>query len=494
MILSFGFIIALMIVANAYLLFELYSLLKAARANLASDIQSIDLAKRLQALLYEEERSGQKYLITRDTLYYDLFEAANGQFQRDLESLAKLESGKQERNLIQQVSQKHAWLLGSLAKSRESGRRSIPPGDATIDRVRRETVKFLDYSLDRLIKLNQISIDSSMRAWSETAMRSSRIAVALTLLTLLAASAAAWIIARTITGPIRKVILATQQIAKGSFQPIGIASNDETAILANAVNQMGDQLKKHSEFKTDLMRQVVHELRQPLQVIFSAQALLAEQQIGGLNSKQLEMLHLIEGNVDKLLRFTNQFLDLAKIDAGMMAYRLLPTDLLSVVTQAVGDAKVLASQKAISVVLSSSNSAPQVLADAEKLSQVFGNLLSNAVKYTGRGGTIEVTVSCSQKCTQVAVRDSGTGIAAEDLPKLFTKFYQAANAFKAGSVGTGLGLALVKAFVEAHGGSISVESSPGAGSTFTVELPLANKEEDLVETLEVANKPSLAHG
>jgi len=137
---------------------------------------------------------------------------------------------------------------------------------------------------------------------------------------------------------------------------------------------------------------------------------------------------------------------------------------------------------------------PQVLADREKLSQVFNNLLSNATKYTGQGGTIEVTVSCSEKYAHVAVRDSGIGIAPEDLPKLFTKFYRATNASSSGSAGTGLGLALVKAFVMGHRGNVSVESTPGVGSTFTVDIPLAYRAEDLVETTPAGGKEDATHG
>ncbi len=493
MIIGFGLVILIMIGANVYTLFELDSVSRAARASLASDVQSIDLTKELRASLYEEERNTQKYLITRDKVYYDLFEKAATQFQEDLDSLAKTESGKRETKLIHQIRQRHEWLTRSAITTKKSGRHRISRRDPNKDPARRKATDFIDRSLDQLIRLKQISIDGSMVALGSATRRSSHIAVVITLLALLAASTAAWIIARTITRPISKVIQATQQIAKGSFESIRISSNDETALLADAVNDMGDRLKKMNEFKRDLMHQIVHELRTPLQVILSAQEMLAAQQAGSVNSKQLEMLRLMRDNVEKLMKFTNHFLDLAKIEGGMMEYHLVPTDLLSVVARAVEEIQTLASSQDISITLSAA-SAPQVLADGEKLSQVFNNLLSNATKYTGQGGTIEVTVSCSEKYAQVAVRDSGIGIAPEDLPKLFTKFYRATNASGSGSTGTGLGLALAKAFVTGHGGNVSVESTPGVGSTFTVDIPLAHRAEDLVETIRAGGKEDATHG
>lgn len=491
MILSFAFIIAIMVAANGYLLFELELLLKAARETLSSNIQAVDLAKRLQSLLNEEERSAQKYIITRDKTYYDLFKQASRQFQQDLNSLAQLESGQEQLLLIQQASQKHEWLLRSLEQT--PARRSKLPRTAMKDGPRKESVNFVDESLDRLIKLNQISVEDSMGRLVATTQKSSRVAVIIILFTLLAASTAAWLIARAITRPISEVIQATQRIARGSFEPVRIFAGSELSLLADAVNDMGDQLRKTNELKSDLLHQIVHELRQPLQVIYSAQAILTEHRIGSLNDRQLEMLHLIGENVAKLVSFANQFLDAAKVEAGKMEYRLSAMDLLPVVTRAVADAKILASQKDITVTMSGT-SAPRILADGQKLSQVFANLLSNAIKYTDCGGAIEVSISCAQKWARVAVRDSGVGIAAEDLPKLFAKFYQATNASKASIRGSGLGLALVKAFVEAHGGSVSVESAPGIGSTFTVELPLAQEEENPIQTMKMAAEPSSVHG
>jgi signal transduction histidine kinase len=134
------------------------------------------------------------------------------------------------------------------------------------------------------------------------------------------------------------------------------------------------------------------------------------------------------------------------------------------------EAKLIALRKNITVTMNAAP-IPRIKADIDKIPQVYSNLLSNAIKYTPENGTINIDVAPSKFGVRVSVTDSGVGIAPEDLPNVFTKFYQAKNVNKASSRGTGVGLALVKALVEAHGGRVFAESAVGEGTTFTVELP-----------------------
>lgn len=481
-VIGFTVVIGIMIAAHAYMLYELYWISREAQETFTSDVRAVDLAKRMLTVLDDEDSYARKYLIIHDPVYYDLFHEASREFQNMLASLVQTET--ERARLLHQVAETHHWLAGALPEPTKSGRN---PSMSAKDELRwRDQIQFIDRSLQVVIRSNQLSIDSSMAAFVEATRRSTFVAAALTLLTILAASGAAWMIARTITRPLGTLVQATQQIARGLFDPIRVRSHDETALLAEAFNDMSAKLKKVNEVKADLMHQIVHELRNPLQIIFFARNLLADQEVGRVSGKQIEMLDLIGSNAEKLMSFTNQFLDLAKVEAGMMEYRRTPTDLVAVLSRAVEDARALASRKEVSVTFSAAP-VPHTLADGEKLSQVFGNLLSNAVKYTEPGGSVEVTIAYSDRKIRVAVKDRGIGIAAEELPKLFTKFYQAANASMTRAKGTGLGLALVKAFVEGHGGTISVSSTLGIGSTFTVELPLA----DVRET-QVADAASVA--
>jgi signal transduction histidine kinase len=201
----------------------------------------------------------------------------------------------------------------------------------------------------------------------------------------------------------------------------------------------------------------------------------------------------MRGNIDKLIKFTNAFLDIAKIEAGRMDYDMVLADLVSIVAAAIEDAQVLAEQKDIHIAVSASP-IPYVMADVDKLSQVFTNLVSNAIKYTDKGGKITVTVERHKNSARVSIADTGIGIAPEDLPKIFVKFYQASNVSKSGSKGTGLGLALVKALVEGHSGEVSVISTLGIGSTFVVDLPAADMGTAAPSSPVVAQPRRLADG
>lgn len=464
MMIGFTIIILLLTVGNAYMLFELYAISDKARVTLTSNVQAIDLAKQIQTLFYEEEAYAQKFLIALDDVYFAILDERARRFDEDIDSLTTIPNDLTELDLLSEVQRLHNGFVTELVRRRDAPHGSLRTrGPVELDSAR--------LVLDRFIRSNQRSIDVAMGTVESTTERSANIALLLTLGTLLIAVTLALVITRTITRPLAHVIHGTQQIAGGTFDPIPVTSNDEIASLADAVNDMSDKLRKINEYKADLMHQISHELRTPLQTILSAQFLLAEQKLGPLNTEQQKLLGSIRGSVDKLMKFTNQFLDLAKVEAGMMEFQLAPCNLTSLVASAVEETKLLAARKQITVYMEAAP-VPHAVADPEKLSQVFSNLLTNAIKYTDAGGTVQVSLGREQDRFLIAVKDTGVGIPQADLARVFTKFYQASNASRTGGKGTGLGLALVKAFVEGHGGRVFATSTVGEGSTFTVELPI----------------------
>jgi two-component system sensor histidine kinase GlrK len=222
--------------------------------------------------------------------------------------------------------------------------------------------------------------------------------------------------------------------------------------------------------KTEMMHQISHELRTPLQAMTSALNLLTDQRYGTLNTEQSRLTSFLREGINKITAFSHQFLDISKIESGAMKYTFTSADLLGILLPVIEEAKLIATRKNIAVIVKA-EPIPKVRADLEKIPQVYSNLLSNAIKYTPENGKIQVDIGRSRFGVRVSVTDSGIGIAPEDLPNVFTKFYQAKNADKASTRGTGVGLALVKALVEAHGGRVFAESVVGEGTRFTVELP-----------------------
>ncbi len=478
LLLGFAIVIMLMIASNVYVLWQLNSVTKTTSQTFRSDIRSINFAKQIQAILTEEERYTGKYLITGDTTYYPLYLEQTKLFAQNIDSLYTGSPSNAEVGIIYRLRTVHAWLSDDMAQDFPVVR-DLPDAERSrIDKARIDTLDALYAHLNQLIRSNEEEVSTSVSAISETMVQSTSVAWLITVGALLVALAVALIITRTIVRPIRVLIGGTENIARGIFDPITVSSHDEMAWLADAVNDMSSKLKQINDLKTEMMHHISHELRTPLQTMLSAHYLLTDQKRGTLNPEQLKFLTSIKEGIRKLTHFSNQFLDIQKIEHGSMEYTFVRSNLVDVIRPSVDDALLVAAQRDINIHFTYDVDLPTVMVDAEKMSQVFGNLLSNAIKYTDSGGTITINIARTKHGLCATVADSGLGIPKDDVPRIFTKFYQAKNAKK----GTGIGLALVKHLVEGHQGSVRVESELGKGTKFFIDLP-ALTPNTLVDTM-----------
>ncbi len=470
--LGFGAIIVIMIIASTYILLKLNDVSNSAETTLTTNVKAVDLAKQLQDILHDENVDAQKYLISHDETYFSLFIASSRRFDSYLDLLLHAQSDTAWHSLIKNMRRTHETFVAEVQKVRnlQNSKDNLERNSLKVD-----SMETLSRSLDHLININRGSIENAMSRMKATTTRSAQIALLLIIGTVLVAVSAAFIITRTITRPIDDLIRGTQQIARGNFKQVQVSSNDEIALLVNAVNDMSNKIKDINELRTHMMQQISHELQTPLQVMLSGHDILKNQCSGLLNAEQVQMLDSIRRGIIKLSSFSRQYLDLAKIDSGMMKYHMVWADLLQIVEPLVKDAKLIAEPKNITVEMSSLP-APKVRVDSKKVSIVVSNLLSNAIKYTRNNGKVMVKVGPCPLGSQVKIQDSGIGISQEELPKIFTKFYQAGNTGRIKSRGTGVGLALVKAFTEGHGGRVYAESTVDRGSTFTIELPVEPEE------------------
>ncbi|MBW2406154.1 MAG: HAMP domain-containing protein [Deltaproteobacteria bacterium] len=472
MMLGFGAIIIIMIVSSTYILLKLNDVSNSAETTLTANVKAVDLAKQLQAILHEENVDAQKYLISHDETYFSLFIASSRRFDGYLDILIRSQLDEAWHSLIQNIRRTHEAFVAEVQNVRNL---QHSKDNSERNSLRVDSVEVLNRSLDHLININRGSIENAMSRMRATTTRSAQIASLLIIGTVLVAVSAAFIITRTITRPIDDLIRGTQQIARGNFKHVQVSSNDEIALLVNAVNDMSNKIRDINELRTHMMQQISHELQTPLQVMLSAHDILRDQFSGLLNAEQVQMLDSIRRGIIKLSSFSRQYLDLSRIDSGMMKYHMVWTDLLQIVEPLVKDAKLIAEPKNI-IIEMSYLPVPKVRVDSKKISIVVSNLLSNAIKYTKNNGKIRVKLGPCPLGVQVKIEDSGIGISQEELPRIFTKFYQAGNAGRIKSEGTGVGLAIVKAFVEGHGGRVYAESTVDRGSTFTVELPVEPEE------------------
>lgn len=233
------------------------------------------------------------------------------------------------------------------------------------------------------------------------------------------------------------------------------------------------ELEKAARLKDEFLASMSHELRTPLTGILGLSEALQLGTYGSLSEKQLKALMNIEESGRHLLELVNDILDLSKIEAGKLHINLEPCSLAEICQASLHLTKALANPKNQTVSFSIQPAAIIVRADARRLKQMLVNLLSNAVKFTPAGGSLglEVVASESEERVALTVWDKGIGIHPADLPKLFRFFVQLDGSLTRQHSGAGLGLSLVQRMAELQGGSISVESSPGVGSRFTINLP-----------------------
>ena len=195
--------------------------------------------------------------------------------------------------------------------------------------------------------------------------------------------------------------------------------------------------------------------------------------VGELTDKQRKLLHRAHDKMQGLVALINDLLDLAKIESGHRHLEQTPLNLGEVLNEVVELLQARAEQEKIALEISVPSDLPQVLADRRGLEEVFTNLLTNAIKYSPDGGRVRVLVVSHIDYVEALVSDEGIGIEEDEIPKIFDKFYRVKHAKTRQVIGTGLGLAIVKNIIEAHRGSIDVESQVGRGTTFKVLLPAA---------------------
>lgn len=234
--------------------------------------------------------------------------------------------------------------------------------------------------------------------------------------------------------------------------------------------QESTQLKLLDEVKTRFFSNITHELRTPLTLILTPLDQL-EKEI--TDPQQQNRLSLVHRNANRLLRLINELLDLAKLEAGTLAVNTSPGDLVEFVSRIVLFFENEAQRKQIELRMQSLLTQAHYWFDADKLDKILNNLLANALKFTGEKGFIEVVLTPLPTGTiRFVVRDTGNGIPAESLPYVFNRFYQVGTVTDQPVAGSGIGLSLAKELVELMQGTISVDSIPSVGTTFTVDLPL----------------------
>lgn len=283
------------------------------------------------------------------------------------------------------------------------------------------------------------------------------------------------LLARTLTRPIQALTRATQAVAAGDLgQQVVIHAHDELGELASAFNQMSADLAQANAARRQMSADIAHDLRTPLTVISGYLESLRD----GVLQPTPARFETMYAEAQHLLRLVEDLRTLSLADAGELTLNKVTVSPHALLKRLATVYQHTAEQKSVALFVDVPGHLPDLIVDPDRMIQVLGNLVSNALRYTPEGGKITLTAAAQANAIALAVADTGAGIVPAALPRIFDRFYRVDESraqdepSTAHSTESGLGLAIARSIVEAHGGTITVTSKVGKGTTFTVSLPM----------------------
>ena len=289
----------------------------------------------------------------------------------------------------------------------------------------------------------------------------------------LVAAGFSFLLARWLVRPVKALTSATDRMTRGDFDiQVPVPSSDELGLLARRFNSLALTLKKNEQARRQLVGDVSHELRTPIAVLRSE----IEAMQDGVRAVTPEAIRSLGVEVMRLARLVDDLYQLSLSDLGALSYRKEKVDLMEILEESITIFRPEFGRKGIDLAFKmATNRELWLLADPERLRQLFANLLENSLKYTDGGGRLEVRLEAGKEGAKITLEDSPPGIPDEDLIRLFDRLYRVEGSRSRATGGAGLGLAISRNIVEAHGGSITAHASPLGGLGITVTFPFAEE-------------------
>ena len=491
MLIGSSIVILMVVVVSIFSVITIYQLNDSAKGLVFRNETIRSRAKKLQDLVLSMEESEKKLILLKEEEYRDVFSEATREFETTLRSVRGLIEDERVADEIERTRgffETYRYVVQSaLSQGGEEGMQKLQSASLLTEDVGNEIIA----ALDRALKLNEENINARLGTLEKKGTAAGRLALIICSLSVVIGLLSYLYMSRTISRPVRLLERATNQVSKGDFDhQIPLVSHDELGNLARSFNEMASRLKELDELKSGFISLLSHELRTPLSIMREAVSLLKDEVLGKIDDRQREFLTILSDEVERMIQFVNELLDLSRIEAGRLPVERFPLNIGETIENNLRKLQPLLADKKIETELAIGPHVPLVVADGVRIDQVLMNLLDNAIKFTPEGGRIVIGANVANgrgetegrqsrvtsgkgRFVRVMVRDNGEGIDDEDKRYVFDKFYQAkAQAGKARSAkGSGLGLSISKGIVEAHGGIIWFTSTKGEGTSFYFTLP-----------------------
>jgi two-component system sensor histidine kinase GlrK len=444
------------------------------------DLSEIDMNAASAALGMEEvagviKEDSRKYFATGDPIYDQQIADLRQEFRSSLAGLRKNGRSDRERAETENLASalEDYWTVFNRIKQQDpQPDPDYLPADLAV------AVDHLQAQTEIAYEAVKGSIKDQVARAADAGQKAERLSWLAGLFSLLLGAIVAAVIVRSINDPLRRLTRGTRAIAKGEFwHRLPAHGGDEFSELARDFNVMTEKLGELDQMKKDFVSHVSHDLKAPLASMRQIMHLLLQEIPGSLNDQQKELLRLSYDSAERLAAMVGNLLDVSRMEAGSMEYDMAPHDMVSLVAGVIREFDIQARHKGSRFRLE--NDLPSFFAecDRDRIGQVIGNLFENALKFSPTGSDIVTKIGFLGPDIVVSVSDSGPGVPDEHKDKVFLKFHQVRRGKKMAGQGVGLGLAICRTIVEAHGGQIWVEDNPNGGSIFSFVLrPAASKE------------------
>ncbi|GLI36020.1 HAMP domain-containing sensor histidine kinase [Desulforhabdus amnigena] len=431
--------------------------------------------KMIESLLWMAETES-KYNLLKKEDYKTYFASAQKQFEENLTEVLFLEGTTADnQNPWKELFKDY---VGQLPKGSEN---SEEVESSNILWIPEQVINDWIQRISKARMENEQQIESEMRTLNDRGQMAVRWGVVGLAFSALLGLLGIIFLTRSMSRPLRELLRGIHSVSRdGLREPIRIRTKDEFGEVAGAFNDMANRLKDEERMRSDFISMLSHEIRTPLTSIRESVNLIAEEVMGKINDRQRRFLEIASREIERICDLLNHLMQVSRLEAGAVPIRRQRFDPVSLVSGSIYRMTPAAEAKDIRIETQIPNNVPHALGDPENLQQVLLNLLGNAIKFSSPGSDIIVRIELDQdgdsKWLKFCVSDKGSGIPAEELPMVFHKYYRATG-MRDQVDGVGLGLSISKHIIEAHGGTIWVESQLGQGSTFTFTLPIASEEE-----------------